>query len=126
MDDIDILRSARILVKQYGADEAPKIAAKRAHALQQQGDAEGFSVWVQIIMATISFAEKPLQIDDKGVWRAAQRLIEFYPDWETEAARRINSRIECGDPEGESLWKRIRGAARELTQQKPREGETVN
>jgi hypothetical protein len=57
MDEIDIWRSADILIKQYG-DEARQIAAKRAHALATQRDGEGFAAWVQVVAAILELERK--------------------------------------------------------------------
>jgi hypothetical protein len=38
---LDIHRAANILVKEYGVEQAPLMAAKRADALPELGDAEG-------------------------------------------------------------------------------------
>ena len=48
--DIDIWRSALILVKRYGED-APIEAAKRADELLAEGDMEGAAVWRRILSA---------------------------------------------------------------------------
>jgi hypothetical protein len=39
--ELDIYRIANILVKEYGAEQGPVIAAKRADALLDLGDVEG-------------------------------------------------------------------------------------
>jgi hypothetical protein len=48
--DLDIYRSAQILVKQHGED-APIHAAMRADAMLDKGDLDGFSVWKRILRA---------------------------------------------------------------------------
>lgn len=48
--DIDIWRSANLLVKQYRAD-APIQAAMRADAMLEKGDFDGYAVWKRIIQA---------------------------------------------------------------------------
>lgn len=45
MTELDIWRSANILLKRYGG-EAVFIASKRADALLDQGDGQGCSAWV--------------------------------------------------------------------------------
>jgi hypothetical protein len=47
MEEIDIWRTATLLMKQHGA-EAGIIAATRAEALHKQGDHEGCAVWINI------------------------------------------------------------------------------
>ncbi len=48
--DLDIFRSAQVLVKRHGAD-APINAAMRADAMLDKGDLDGFSVWKRILRA---------------------------------------------------------------------------
>ena len=48
--DIDVYRTANILVTQHG-DEAPIHAAMRAHAMLEKGDMEGEAVWIRIVKA---------------------------------------------------------------------------
>ncbi len=48
--DIDIYRSANLLVKQHGED-APIEAAMRADAMLQAADLEGYRVWKRILRA---------------------------------------------------------------------------
>jgi hypothetical protein len=42
--DLDIYRAANILVKEYGAEQAPLMAAKRCDALLELGDLNGLRV----------------------------------------------------------------------------------
>ncbi len=48
--DLDIYRSANVLVKQHGQD-APIHAAMRADAMLEAGDLDGYAVWKRIIKA---------------------------------------------------------------------------
>ncbi len=48
--DIDIWRSANILVKQHGLD-APIHAAMRADAMLDKGDLGGYAAWKRILRA---------------------------------------------------------------------------
>ncbi len=48
--DLDIYRSANILVKQHGED-APIQAAMRADAMLEKGDLEGCAVWKRVLRA---------------------------------------------------------------------------
>jgi hypothetical protein len=50
MDEIDIWRSAHLLIKEYG-EEAAFIAAKRSDAFLDQGDPAGFRAWHKIARA---------------------------------------------------------------------------
>ncbi len=48
--DLDIYRSANILVKRCGEDAALK-AARRADVMLERGDMDGYAVWKQIVKA---------------------------------------------------------------------------
>ncbi len=48
--DLDIYRSANLLVKEHGA-EAPIHAAMRADAMLDRGDMDGQRVWLRILRA---------------------------------------------------------------------------
>ncbi len=48
--DLDIYRSAQVLVKQHGQD-APIHAAMRADAMLDKGDLDGYAVWKRILRA---------------------------------------------------------------------------
>ncbi len=48
--DLDIYRSAQVLVKRHGED-APIHAAMRADAMLDKGDLEGYAVWKRILRA---------------------------------------------------------------------------
>ncbi len=48
--DLDIYRSANLLVKQHGED-APIHAAMRADAMLEKGDLDGYGVWRRILRA---------------------------------------------------------------------------
>ncbi len=47
--DLDIYRSANLLVKQYGED-APIHAAMRADATLKAGDPDGYAMWKRILL----------------------------------------------------------------------------
>ncbi len=48
--DLDIYRSAQVLVKQHG-DDAPIEAAMRADAMLEAGDLAGLATWKRILRA---------------------------------------------------------------------------
>ncbi len=48
--DLDIYRSAQVLVKRHGAD-APIYAATRADAMLDKGDLDGYAVWRRVLRA---------------------------------------------------------------------------
>ncbi len=50
ISDLDIYRSAQVLVKQHGED-APIEAAMRADAVLEAGDLDGYAVWKRILRA---------------------------------------------------------------------------
>ncbi len=50
-DDLDIYRAANILVKEYGAEQAPLMAAKRVDAMLALGDVNGQRTWKAVLRA---------------------------------------------------------------------------
>lgn len=48
-DEIDLLRSANFLLREYGAQEAAFRAGLRADACLQGGDIEGHHAWSRIL-----------------------------------------------------------------------------
>ena len=48
--DLDIYRSAQVLVKHHGAD-APIHAGMRADAMLEKGDLDGYATWQRILRA---------------------------------------------------------------------------
>ncbi len=48
--DLDIFRSAQVLVKRHGQD-APVHAAMRADAMLEKGDLDDYAVWRRILRA---------------------------------------------------------------------------
>lgn len=50
MEDIDIYRSAKLYVEQYGA-EAGVHAAMRVDALTEAGDVQGVATWKRVLRA---------------------------------------------------------------------------
>ncbi len=48
--ELDIYRSAQVLVKRHGQD-APIEAAMRADAMLDKGDLDGYTVWKRIVKA---------------------------------------------------------------------------
>ncbi len=50
ISDIDIYRSAQVLVKRHGQD-APIHAAMRADAMLDKGALDGYAVWKRILRA---------------------------------------------------------------------------
>ncbi len=55
--DIDILRSANLLVKRHGED-APIEAAMRADAMLDKGDLDGYGMWKRIVKAAEELLSK--------------------------------------------------------------------
>ncbi len=58
--DIDIYRSANLLVKQHGED-APIEVAMRADATLEAGDVDGYAVWRSILRAVGELQGKELR-----------------------------------------------------------------
>ena len=50
LPDLDIYRSANLLVKQHGKD-APIHSTKRASAMLDKGDLDAYAVWKRILRA---------------------------------------------------------------------------
>ncbi len=48
--DLDIYRTANILIREHG-DDAPVEAAMRADAMLEKGDLEGCAVWKRVLQA---------------------------------------------------------------------------
>ncbi len=51
VSDLDIYRSAKLLVDQHGDDDAPIHAAMQADAMLEKGDMDGAATWRRIIKA---------------------------------------------------------------------------
>ena len=56
VSDLDIYRSATLLVKRHG-DEAPIHAAMKADAMLERGDLDGQRVWLRIVKAVETLVE---------------------------------------------------------------------
>ena len=57
MDEIDIWRVADLLMKEYG-DEAGFLASRRADAMLDQGDTDGFTAWLKVVKAIETLQRK--------------------------------------------------------------------
>ncbi len=55
--DLDIYRSAKLLIDQHG-QEATHEAARRADVLRDKGDLDGQAVWLRIRKAVRAFGEQ--------------------------------------------------------------------
>ena len=69
-DDIDVYRSAKLLVDRHGGD-APIHAAMRADELMDQGDMDGRAVWLRIKAAV----EELLRVEARGAVQGRRALI---------------------------------------------------
>ncbi len=54
--DLDIYRSANVIIKRHGQD-APIHAAMRADAMLEAGDLDGYAVWKRILRAAEELQE---------------------------------------------------------------------
>jgi hypothetical protein len=63
--EIDIYRTANLLVQQYGAEEAPLIAARRADALLELGDVDGQRVWKGVLKAVEELVRVERTLDER-------------------------------------------------------------
>ena len=50
ISDLDIYRTATVLIREYGEDAAVE-AAQRADSMLEKGDLEGQAVWKRIMLA---------------------------------------------------------------------------
>ncbi len=57
ISDLDIFRSANLLVKRHG-DEAPIHAAMNADAMLAKGDMDGRAVWLRVVRAVKEILDK--------------------------------------------------------------------
>ena len=60
--DLDIYRSANLLVKQHGED-APIHAAMRAYAMLEVGDLGAYAVWKRVLRAVGNLCPSPTASD---------------------------------------------------------------
>lgn len=65
VDDLDIWRSAKLLLDSHGAN-ADQVAQAKMDAMRVKGDAEGVAVW-QRILAAISELRRERPIRDESV-----------------------------------------------------------
>jgi hypothetical protein len=65
-DELDIYRAANILVKEYGAEQAPLIAARRVDAPLGLGDFDGQQVWKAVLRAVQELI-RPVRKPDERV-----------------------------------------------------------
>ena len=61
VSDLDIYRTANLLIKQHGSDDAKLHAAQRADKLLDNGDPDGCRTWQRILKAIdqLTSTEKP-------------------------------------------------------------------
>ena len=62
--DLDIYRSANVLVTRHGAD-APIHAAMRADAMLEAGDLDGLAVWKRILRAVEEIQRAEPTLDEE-------------------------------------------------------------
>ncbi len=62
--DLDISRSANVLVKQHGQD-APIEAAMRADAMLDRGDPDGYAAWQRILRAVEEMQRTKLEAGER-------------------------------------------------------------
>ncbi len=64
ISDLDIDRSANVLVKRHGED-APIEAAMKADAMLEKGDLDGAAVWKRILRAVEELQREIATADDQ-------------------------------------------------------------
>ena len=62
--DLDIYRSASVLIKRHGQD-APIHAAMRADAMLEKGDLDGYAVWRRILRAVGELRRTELEAGER-------------------------------------------------------------
>ncbi len=73
--DLDIYRSAQVLVKRHGKD-APIEAAMRADAMLDKGDLDGYAVWKRIVKAVEGLQETAPKLGEAVHREAVRRDLE--------------------------------------------------
>jgi hypothetical protein len=63
--ELDIYRVANILVREYGPEQAPFMAAMRAGTLLQLRDLEGLATWKTILRAVLELTRTELGPDER-------------------------------------------------------------
>lgn len=76
IDDIDIKRSAQVLVKHHG-ETAPIHAALRAGAMAKAGDVEGYEAWKRILRAVDELLSKGMPAAVKRPSGASSNQQQF-------------------------------------------------
>jgi hypothetical protein len=88
--NLDIYRTANVLVKEYGAEQAPLMAASRADALLYRGDVDGQRVWkavaagragVDPAQSKAGRAGELTRSSRKQVTAAASQPMQSIPNW---------------------------------------------
>ena len=65
--DLDIYRTANLLLKQYGNDGAWMHAAMRADELLEAGDMDGRGVWIKVLETVREWSSRELPGDGEAV-----------------------------------------------------------
>ena len=61
--DLDIYRTANVLIREHGEDAALE-AAQRADAMLERGDMEGAAVWRRVLRAVAELQRKERREDE--------------------------------------------------------------
>jgi hypothetical protein len=79
------------------------------------------TVWrVSPIIAAVAYGESSVtgEID---IWRSAKLLMHQHgADADLYASARIDTMIASGDPNGETVWRRVLAAIKELQRERPK------
>jgi hypothetical protein len=68
-----------------------------------------------------------MKVSDLDVWRAAQQIINRYPDEpELVACQRADAAYELGDMFNFALWQRVAGAVKQLLHTRSPNPEAIN
>jgi hypothetical protein len=65
MADIDIWRTATLLINRHGAKDAAIVAAQRADECRASGDTDGRMTWNRIVIAILEMLRTELRSDER-------------------------------------------------------------
>jgi hypothetical protein len=63
--ELEIYRAAKILLKEYGAEEAGLMAAKSTISMIELGDVDGLRTWKAILRAVLELRRKRREPDER-------------------------------------------------------------
>ncbi len=96
ISDLDIYRSAAVLIREHGKGAAVE-AASRADAMLEKGDFDGQKVWKRILAAVqeLQRMELPAIGEDQPHMENEGKFVQGYTDVTTTFSRSPTSRAGC-------------------------------